>query len=921
MDYSDELKTRLSEISAETAESRRACLLGAAKSFFAEKKDRLRRTHCEGAGGAAVVSGYTALADAMVESIYAAAIAEKKARAPHALIALGGYGRSELCFCSDLDIMLVHEGRLDKGLEALNDYVLYFLWDLGFEVGHSIRSIGEALMLGEADDTILTSMLESRLLAGDESTFERFVDGLSDRIDSEGAKRFIRRIKRKRARACRESGDEVYHAAPNVKHTAGGLRDYHTGVWIALTRFGVKSPRELFDTDLLTDEQFLRLERALDFMWRVRNQIYFEDGPYDDALTLNRQERIARAFGYRASRGALEVELFMQDYYVHAHELRMFYEEMLHLAGVSGARRALPAVPRGGKTERGLRIAHRHVYLPAKDMNWLRQNPARLMEIIWYSQKRGFALSESALQSMKANLGLIDDRFREDPVARDYFMAILSDPLRVGSSVRLMSDIGILDRYLPEFASIRNVVRYHHFHQHPVSEHTLRALENLAEIPRLSEPGSDAIKRALSEIKAPAILSLAVLLHDLGKAEDELHAEAGARIAKNVGERLALNTEQTGALVFLVRDHTKMTHLSRYRDPDDPEIIRRFAFEASSVENLNMLYLLTYADLRAVRKGAWSDWISALLFQLYGRARQALDTPASSEEQEIDCWDTPKAGAICEYLKKGDPSAVEEHLRGMSPRYFASFSAREIAEHIQMAASLRNRRSALKWAPAPNYSLSHITVCTKDRPGLFAEIVGSFASQQVSVLEAAAFTRSDGVAIDSFHVIDGRTDGPLTSTKWAVVKENLRKALRGERDVARLIRRAERSPLAAQKTMSSLRRGVFFDNGVSSTHTVIDIEAPDRIGLLYDIASTLFELGLDISVARIATDGRQARDAFYVVDREGNKIEDPLPKRDICRKIEEVIDAGRRAEAPADSDSGRSSKRKSRTEKKRRMRT
>ncbi len=142
MDYSDELKTRLSEISAETAESRRACLLGAAKSFFAEKKDRLRWTHCEGAGGAAVVSGYTALADAMVESIYAAAIAEKKARAPHALIALGGYGRSELCFCSDLDIMLVHEGRLDKGLEALNDYVLYFLWDLGFEVGHSIRSIG-----------------------------------------------------------------------------------------------------------------------------------------------------------------------------------------------------------------------------------------------------------------------------------------------------------------------------------------------------------------------------------------------------------------------------------------------------------------------------------------------------------------------------------------------------------------------------------------------------------------------------------------------------------------------------------------------------------------------------------------------------------------------------------------------------------
>ncbi|UCD58933.1 MAG: ACT domain-containing protein, partial [Candidatus Hydrogenedentota bacterium] len=192
----------------------------------------------------------------------------------------------------------------------------------------------------------------------------------------------------------------------------------------------------------------------------------------------------------------------------------------------------------------------------------------------------------------------------------------------------------------------------------------------------------------------------------------------------------------------------------------------------------------------------------------------------------------------------------------------------------------------------PGYALSQITVCAKDRLGLFAEIVGTFASQQVSVLSASIFTRSDGVAVDSFYVVDGLVDGPLASTKWTVVKEKLRKVLKGEQDVAELIRRAERSPRVSQKTMSSLRRGVYFDNRVSTTHTVIDVEASDRIGLLYDIASSLSGLGLNISVAKVATDMRQARDAFYVTDSAGNKITDPLRIREIREKIEKVLEIG-----------------------------
>jgi len=213
---------------------------------------------------------------------------------------------------------------------------------------------------------------------------------------------------------------------------------------------------------------------------------------------------------------------------------------------------------------------------------------------------------------------------------------------------------------------------------------------------------------------------------------------------------------------------------------------------------------------------------------------------------------------------------------------------------MRLAASLRRRNAAFKCITIPGYSLSQVTVCSKDRPGLFAEIVGTFASQQASVLSATAFTSSDGVAVDTFYVLDAETDGPLASTKWAMVKENLRKVLGGERDVAELIRRTERSPRADRRTMSSLRRGVSFDNHVSATHTVIDIEAPDRVGLLYDIASTFFGLGLDLSIAKVATDVRQARDAFYVTDSTGGKITDPLRIREIREKIEGVLEAGRK---------------------------
>ncbi|RJP22462.1 MAG: [protein-PII] uridylyltransferase [Candidatus Abyssobacteria bacterium SURF_5] len=897
MDYLYDLKNALAGTDVPSAGGGdRSLFLLKTKAFVSEKKRDLMRMHLEGMGGAAVVARYTGLADALISFIFEKSSRGADACSRSGLIALGGYGRKELCFCSDLDIMLLHDGPLQQSMETLNDFLVPFLWDIGFTVGHSVRSVDEALRLARNDDVVLTSMLEGRLLLGNSDFLASFKQQLFAQLRAEGIKKFIRVKKRERAQDYREAGSEVYHSEPNIKLTAGGLRDYHTGIWAVLAQFGLKSLSECHTEGLLTEDQFLRIERALDFIWRVRNQMHLDGGAPHDVLTLSRQEKIAAVFGYQPTRGALPVELFMQDYYSHAHELHHFYEEMLRLAGFSRPVRQQER-PRGGRMDHGLKIARRRVFLPPDDSQWFREDPPRLLEVFWYSQKRGIMLSESGLNSIRNNLVLIDDNFRSSPVARDYFLAILADPSRVGATIRQMSEIGLLDRYLPEFAQIRNLVRYDSFHQYPVHEHTLRALETLAVVPQLKELGTDILKGILTEVKDPAIVSLAILLHDFGKAHEASHVTEGTKIAEAIASRFGLNGSRLHTLNFLVRNHLKMAHLSQYRDIEDLAIIRSFAAEVGSIEMMNMLYLLTFADLYAVRQGSWNDWKSALLYHLYQRTKQMLEEPpsaggdgTSAGGDGMGIWESAKARAVNQYLPKKEASEVRRHLELLSDRYLRAFTPKEIAEHIRMIATLKSRNTALKCMALPQYSFSHIVICTRDRLGLFADIAGTFAAQQISILNASIFTRSDGVAIDSFYVVDARGDRPLTSTKWAQVKDHLRKVLRGERDVKRLLQSAEQSPRSLQRTMVSLRRGVYFDNHVSATHTVIDIEAPDRVGLLYDIASTFSAMGLNLSVAKITTDVRQAHDAFYVTDENNKKIVDPLRLQEIEERLEEALE-------------------------------
>lgn len=859
--------------------ARRTQYLRTAKAYRDDTLARLRERHYAGAPGCAIVEGITASVDVLLHALYDLALAERGGTLdtppPCALVALGGYGRGALFPASDLDVMVVYERRRTKLVENINNFLLYFLWDVGFKVGHSLRSVTEAVRFAQVDDTSKTAMLESRLIAGNSATFERYQRSILRQVQAKGLEKFITQKQRERERVFRELGTDVFADEPHLKQSPGGLRDYQTGLWIAIAKFDIRTVRGLWQEGLISEEDFLQLDLALDFLYRVRNHLHFEAGMQDDHLTLERQEQLAQAFAYEATDAAEAVELFMQDYYQNAMRLHQFYVYMLALGRRRTSRlRSVMTRLTTQQVDRGLMIAGQRLMLPEHEDAWFREDPARLFEVVWYAQKYGLEFSDRARARLGDNAHLIDEEFRRSPLARNYFLALLNTPERAGASLRFLDALGMLERYLPEFGEVRGLVRFQAFHQFPVEEHLLRAVENLAVIGQLQDRTAHALKHLLETVPRPDLLALGIFLHDIGKIDEADHVDAGIAAAERMAERMALPPEDTAILTFLIRQHLLMSKLSQYRDLDDEKVIQDFAAEVGTMEHLNLLYLLTFCDVNAVRDGLWTEWKSALLLQLYRRTQSVLvgDTAAA----------TPAAGreakrrAVCDLLGEANGALVNRHLQSMRPAYFREFAPEEIAEHITLARRLdRTNGLAFHVEDKPHLGCSVMTIVTTDRPRLFTTVVGGLASLRISILAADVFTRDDGTVFDMFRVMNPRGDGPLGPDLWDTVRRRLRQVLQGERDVRELLAQTQANGQARHDSLAATRLSVSFDNQVSDTYTVIDLEAGDRIGLLFDVSSRLADLDLDLALARINTDVRQARDAFYVRTRAGTKLVQP----------------------------------------------
>ncbi|HEO70777.1 MAG TPA: hypothetical protein ENN80_05890, partial [Candidatus Hydrogenedentes bacterium] len=470
--------------------SRNECL-ASARAFVREYRRQVRERHDGGASGTNVVRLLSDGADTLLRGVFHFALRNVANRAHVlsrvSLCALGGYGRAELSPHSDLDVCLLYEGTLDPSIEALNDYLVPFLWDTGYAVGYGIRTVEEAMALAKDDVQAFTSFLEARLIAGDNTPFARLKLFVRDWPTKSRTAAFLQLRVRERREALPEEYRDLYRPDPDMKENVGGLRDLHTAMWLLMFAYGTEDLDEVAAQGLITPEEHLEVVEALDFMWRIRNELHFHAGRQENRLTFEHQRHLAEALGYGAS-DLRSVSRLMEDYYAAACRLRRFLHAAVAVCDRSTAMNMLDGEEpsdRGRLPDYSIRDGE--LYVGQNDPNWFAENPVRFMEAFWECARYGVSLSRSTERLVAANLGLIGETFRSNSLARRFFVAICSQPLEAGHTLRHMANTGVLGSYIPEFAAVQGLIRYEDFHHYPVDEHTLRAIEALGEAPNLSE--------------------------------------------------------------------------------------------------------------------------------------------------------------------------------------------------------------------------------------------------------------------------------------------------------------------------------------------------------------------------------------------------------------------------------------------------
>jgi [protein-PII] uridylyltransferase len=865
---------------------RRERLCDGARQLLEKSRQELFSQHRAGASGHEIVQHFTTLIDAMICALFKAASTDKEGSllADCALIAIGGYGRGELNPRSDIDIMFFCGAGNIAPLKETTERLLYMLWDLGLDVGYSVRTTKDCLDMASQDITARTALLDSRFLIGNRELYKDYENTVVKDALTRNTPAFIRaKIEENEVRR-KKYGSTVYHLEPNIKEGEGGLRDLHSALWIARVKFKAKSLRDLVKKGVVTEQEAAAYNSALNHLWRVRNELHFISPRKNEQINFDQQEKIAHFLGYVDTRQAPAVELFMQDYYFQATQIEHLASTLISRATAEDNRQ-----PKFLGTF-GKRQIHPYFYTLKGELRLSKpdafdQDPALMMQAFLLAHQHRVELCTDLKCQIRENLHLVNDRVRRSKSMAAGFLEILRT-LRPDSKVlRVMHHLQFLNAFMPEFRRIYCKVQHDAYHIYTVDMHSIFAVEEIAKLwageyverkPLLTKLAKDIEKKEL--------LQLAILLHDVGKGEGKDHANKGADMVPTIARRLSLNREDSQRLEFLVRNHLDMAHISQRRDLNDDKLIDQFATKMGMTETLKMLYLLTFADIKAVGPDVWSEWKGFLLQELYEKAYDVLERGNFRFEQRSDRVKNRKRKVVENLVDEFDERKVKKALKTMSNRYLLSHRSDEITEHLRLALSRDERTVVLQVEHEKASDYSQVYVSTVDVPGLFSMISGVMAANGINILGAQIYTRSNGEALDILQVRSPAGSIIDNPKKWQKVEKDLNTVIEGRKRVSSLVKKRFSGGLLPERPKPRFADRVEIDNTVSDQYSVIDIYATDRVGLLYDISRTLSELGLYIGVSKISTKVDQVADTFYVQDIFGQKVSDE-------QKIEEVRQA------------------------------
>ncbi len=801
------------------------------------------------------------------------------------VIAVGGYGRGEMAGHSDVDLLFLTPYKMTPWAESVIESMLYMLWDLKLKVGHASRTIQDCIRLAREDYTIRTTLVEYRHLAGDTALAKKLGKQLWTDLFQSTAADFIEAKLEERSERHRKQGGQRYVVEPNVKEGKGGLRDLQSLFWISKYVNGVKDAADLVGLGVFTQDEFETFVTAEDFLWAVRCHLHLIGGRAVDQLTFDMQVEVADAMGYRDHGGRRAVEHFMQAYFRQATNVGELTRIVLTALEANHtkpepvlvrllARRKRAKPPYAIKQNR-ITVADETAFFADK-LNMLR--------IFEEALRTGTLLHPDAMRLVAANLDLIDDELRDDKTARRIFLDLLLKHGNPERALRRMNELGVLDAFIPEFKPIVAMMQFNMYHHYTVDEHTIQCISHLAQIERkeLIEElpvASGILERGVNR----KVLYVALLLHDIGKGQDEDHSILGAQIARKVAPRLGLKKKECETVEWLIRYHLLMSDVAQKRDISEPRTVRGFANAVKSVERLDLLTVLTVCDIRGVGPDTWNNWKAVLIRNLYKATKDALQN--GIEDLNRENREAEAKRALREALTDWTPKDIKAEL---GRHYGPYLQGMPLSAQIVFAGMLRDIADdeiSVDLMPDEDRDATRACFAMVDHPGLFSRMTGALTLVGANIVDARTYTTKDGYATAVFWVQDN--DGnPYEQSRLTRLRQMIMKTLRGEvvpRDafMEKEIRKRERA--------FKLPTNITFDNEGSDIYTIIEVDTRDRPGLLFDLTRTLANNHVYIASAVIATYGEQVVDTFYVKDMVGLKYHADGKRKSLERKLRDAI--------------------------------
>lgn len=855
---------------------RRTELLSHLKADLDKHRLRLRALHKKEAWE--LVRAHSDYVDEIISLLYylAKTLWQPEGEEKIAVTAVGGYGRRELCVYSDIDLLFLYENRIDKNVEKVAEEILYFLWDLGFSVGHGCRSFKDSLQLARSELTVCTALIESRYIVGPKGIYDRFFKALLGQVRKQGDNFILEKTKEQLARHA-QYDDAVNLLEPNIKESPGGLRDYHLCLWVAIFQYGPVSFSDLFHKNILSKDELISLRDSVGFLLKVRNQLHLSCSRRCDVLAMDYQEIIAEELGYQDEGSINASRKLMQDYYIHANRIRYLSSIFLQqsIKRENKSKRFFSEL-RKIDTAEGFSVLDGELLFSEEGKNPFENNLLLMMDVFDWCAKHNLALSIDVKRLIQRSLPLIGEGFRASSQVRDVFASILKSN-KAADTLRQMHEVHFLGRYIPEFDFLTCLAQRDLYHQFTVDEHTLMAIHHLEKLS--SKPGMTELSGVYNELKNPEIVKLALLFHDLGKGGEADHITGSVEWTKDILNRMKWDAETRETVLFLVAKHLEMNYLAQHHDLDDIHIIQSFADTVISAENLRMLYLVSYADLRSVGHEIWNDWKGRLLSNLYHRALGFLEKKTFGDLRQKVLASLPE---------EMDHNDAEIYLSSLPDRHQEFISAEKIVKHLKLIA--KQQSGSIQIVFTQDSYFTELMVCTIDCSGILSRIAGVLASCDVNILGAQVNTFKGGIAIDTLQVTDIH-DKPITDTKvLKKLKTTLTLVLEGKEDIDSAKLSGRRFFVPKKEAALPISPRVNLDNTFSPYYSVIQLVCRDRLGLLYDITHSLFEMGINVSMAKITTEAHRAIDTFYATEKDGKKILDRQRQETVKKKLKTLIE-------------------------------